>query len=170
MKSLELVKEKPSNKRGIVFYLIPVGYIVGQFRRVIVGSEDSPPPEGIRPTYRQADANEERNYILSMEQIRKLGEVEKAVWQILDKNTPMSHAWNDQGIRAQTSIAAGVAVIEREFPAITGTIHEAGFSTLEYVVCYLTEQKTIGAVVSKMTGKQKEYSPYVNRTNAALIE
>jgi hypothetical protein len=37
-------------------------------------------------------------------------------------------------------------------------------------VCYLTEQKTIAAVVSKMTGKQKEYPPYVNTANAALIE
>jgi hypothetical protein len=39
--------------------------------------------------YRQADANEERNYILSMEKIRKLGEVERAVRRILDKNTEM---------------------------------------------------------------------------------
>lgn len=120
--------------------------------------------------YRQADANEIRNYTLSMEKIRKLGEVEKAVWQLLDKNAEMSNAWNDHGIGAQGSIAAGVAVTEKEFPQIAEAIHKAGFSTREYVVCYLTEQKTLSAVVLKMTGKQKEYPPYVNPANATLIE
>ena len=120
--------------------------------------------------YRQADANEERNYILSMEKIRKLGEVESVVWQIFDKNTEMRDAWNDHGIGAQGSIAAGVRITEKEFPEIAEAIRKTGFSTREYVVCYLTEQKTIGAVVSKMTGKQKEYPPYVNPANAALIE
>jgi hypothetical protein len=95
-------------------------------------------------------------YILSMEKIRKLGEVEKAVWQLLDKNAEMLRAWNDYGIGAQGSIAAGVAINEKEFPAIAGAIREAGLTTREYVVCYLTERKTIGAVVSKMTGKQKD--------------
>ena len=99
-----------------------------------------------------------------------LGEVEKAVWQILDKNTEMSEAWNDHGIGAQGSIAAGVTVTEKEFPQIAEAIHTAGFSMREYVVCYLTEQKTISAVVSKMTGKQKEYPTYINPANAALIE
>ena len=40
----------------------------------------------------------EITYILCMEKIRKLGEVEKAVCQILDKNAEMSNAWNDPAI------------------------------------------------------------------------
>ena len=82
----------------------------------------------------------------------------------------MRDAWNDHGVGAQGSIAANVAVTEKEFPQIVAAIHKAGFSTHEYVVCFLTWEQSFSAVISKMTGKRKEYPLYINPTNSALLE
>jgi hypothetical protein len=134
-----------------------------------------PPVVGFSPQkvdYRVADQNEKTNCILSMEKIRKLGEVEKAINEIFDKaeNTDVRDAWNDHGIGAQGSIAASTQVTDKEFPQIATAIHKAGFSTRDYVVCYLTLVQTQHAVYFKRDGKSKEYPPYVNPANIKLLE
>jgi hypothetical protein len=127
-------------------------------------------PQQQQNGYRLADQQEKTNYLLSMEKIRKLGEVEKVTQEIFDKDTDVRDAWNDHGIGAQGSMAADVRITEKEFPQIAAAIHKAGFSTREYVVCFLTLSQAQQAVSFKKEGKTKEYPPYVNPANIKLLE
>jgi hypothetical protein len=104
-----------------------------------------------------------------MEKIQKLGEVEKAANEIFDADFNVRDAWNDHGIGALLSIGASVQTTEKEFPQIAAAIHKSGFSTREYVVCFLTFLQTQNAVYFNRNGKSKVYPPYVNPANIKLL-
>jgi hypothetical protein len=122
-----------------------------------------------RSGYRDADQKELTNYLLSMEKIQKLGEVEKASNEIFDADFNVRDAWNDHGIGALLTIGASVQTTDKEFPQIAAAIHRAGFSTREYVVCILTLLQAQNAVRFKKEGKSKEYPAYVNSANIKLL-
>lgn len=128
-------------------------------------------PQAQKSNWRDADQKELTNHILSIQEIRKLGEAEKAIWQIFDKgeNTHMRDAWNDHGPGALASIAQAVQITEKEFPQIAAAIHKAGLSTREYVVVLVTLEQVQGARYAKKS-QNTPYPPYVNPANIAFME
>jgi hypothetical protein len=97
-------------------------------------------------------------------------EVEKAANEIFDKDLNVRDSWNDHGVGSLLSIGASVQTTDKEFPQVAAAIHKAGFSTREYVVCFLTLLQAQNAVYFKKQGKSKEYPPYVNPINTKLLE
>jgi hypothetical protein len=137
---------------------------------VLVVSMAVAAPQEQKSGYRDADQKELTSYLLSMEKIRRLGEVEKAANEIFDKDLNVRDSWNDHGVGSLLSIGASVQTTDKEFPQVAAAIHKAGFSTREYVVCFLTLLQAQNAVYFKKQGKSKEYPPYVNPINTKLLE
>jgi hypothetical protein len=79
-------------------------------------------------------------------------------------------AFSDAAFMAGLEDGASVQTTDTEFPQIAAAIHQAGFSTREYVVCFLTLLQTQNAVHFKNQDKSKQYPPYVNPINTKLLE
>jgi hypothetical protein len=93
---------------------------------VLVVSMQAAAPQEQKSSYRDADQKELTSYVLSMEKIRKLGEVEKAADEIFDKDFNVRDAWNDHGVGELLTIGASVRSTDTEFPQIAAAIHKAG--------------------------------------------
>lgn len=65
-------------------------------------------PQEQKSGYRDTDQKELTDYLLSMDKIQKLGEVEKATNEIFDADFNVCDAWNDHGIGELLSIGASV--------------------------------------------------------------
>ena len=132
-------------------------------------------PVCARPDRGDDDIDEKLSYayILSMENIRKLGSIQNEVSDLLDKNEQISNKLEHDKEFERGSIAVRARAFEIKYPEIGTIIRKKGMSTREYVLGMQVLLRALFLVMKKQKGEIKDYSgagPGINPANLAFVE
>ncbi len=123
------------------------------------GSQSSGPSE--------ADANEYKNYRLSMDNVTKYVTATKGILKLMNDNPTLKKQLESQ--RDVPTIDGAVKTTEK-YPEVTAAIESAGLTTRDYVVISGTLTGSIMAVDMKKQGQIKTYPTTLLPENVMFVE